>query len=160
MMDADRIVEQYLRQRQSPALREPDGLRPPRGIRNCNPGNIRDGAEKWAGQTGADAGGMCTFESAHYGLRALAKLLLTYHDRYGLSTVRSIISRWAPPSENDTGAYIDSVCGQTSFGPDAWLRVGDPSVLSALVRAIVRQENGAQPYDDAEIGAAVEDALS
>jgi hypothetical protein len=102
---------------------------------------------------------MCVFDTAHNGLRALAKLLVTYHDRYGLCTVRGIVTRWAPPNENDTDAYVSHVCSQTAFGPDAWLQLGDASVLAALVRAIVLHENGVQPYDDTEIGAAVEDAL-
>jgi hypothetical protein len=57
-------------------------------------------------------------------------------------------------------AYIAAVCADTAFGPDDWLHVGEPSVLSALVRAIIHHENGAQPYDDAEIRAGVEAALA
>ena len=161
-MDADRIVEVYLRNRQSPAVRRasPNDSNTPRGIRNNNPGNIRaSSAETWQGQTGVDSGGMCIFSDATYGIRALSKLLLTYHDHYGLSTINGIISRWAPPNENDTAAYIRAVCDSTSFGADAWLRVGDPSVLAALVRAIIHQENGQQPYDDTEISNGVQAAL-
>ena len=157
-MDADRIVEQYLQYKASPAIRTPSDTT--RGLRNNNPGNIRGADETWQGQTGVDYGGMCVFESAHYGLRALAKILLVYHNRYGLSTVAGIISRWAPPNENNTVAYIADVCKDTSFDKDAWLRLGDASVLGALVRAIVHQENGQQPFDDAEISGGVQAALT
>lgn len=161
-MDADRIVEVYLRSKQSPALREPlvsDGTTP-RGIRNNNPGNIRAATEAWQGQAGADAGGMCIFESAFYGIRALSRLLLTYQTHYGLSTVSAIIGRWAPPNENDTGAYVDAVCRDTSFTADAWLHLSEADTLAAMVRAIIHHENGQQPYDDAEISGGVQAALS
>jgi len=129
------------------------------GVRHNNPGNLRAVSEQWQGQVGVDAG-MCVFSSAHYGLRALAKLLLVYHDKYGLSTITGIITRWAPPNENDTPAYIAAVCADTSFAQDAWLHLGDASVLSALVRAIIHHENGQQPYCDAEIAGGVSAALA
>lgn len=131
----------------------------PRGIRNNNPGNIRASTIPWVGQTGQDDDGFCVFSTAHYGIRALAKLLLTYHDRYGLCTITTIIDRWAPPNENDTGAYVDSVCRATGFGANDWLHLGEVSVLSALVAAIIRHENGEQPYSDAEVLAGVAAAM-
>lgn len=151
-MDADRIAEQALGEGKP----LPSG---PHGIRLNNPGNIRSGPTPWIGQSGVDESGFCIFESAFYGIRALAKLLITYHDKYGLVTIRAIISRWAPSNENDTAAYIKAVCEDCSFGPDDWLRLSDQSVLAALTRAIIHHENGSMPYDDAEIRASVEAAL-
>src|SRR5690242_9641752 len=156
-VDADRAVEKYFGGGGGTRPARPDA---PHGVRTCNPGNLRDGAVDWLGQTGVDAAGFCVFESSFYGIRALAKLLLTYHDKYGLCTVRGLISRWAPPNENDTEAYIRAVCADTAFDADAWLHLGESSVLAALVRAIVRHENGTVPYDDAEIAAGVEAALA
>ena len=83
----------------------------PRGIRNNNPGNIRHGA-KWQGlkENSRDLDpAFCVFKNPIYGIRALAKGLLNYKKLYGLNTVRSIISRYAPPNENQTLAYIQSV---------------------------------------------------
>lgn len=152
MPDADRIVEKLL----GGGGARPSGAR---GLRNRNPGNIRTTAAKWQGQTGDD-GTFCIFDTATNGIRALGKLLLTYHDKYGLCTIRSIISRWAPPNENNTDAYIAAVCADSTFGPDDWLRLSDASVLSALVRAIIHHENGSVPYDDVEIAAGVRAALA
>ena len=80
-----------------------------RGIRNMNPGNIRLG-ESWLGlrtkQTDPD---FCQFTSMIYGCRALLKLLRTYVEKRGCTTIRKVVERWAPPSENDTTSYVLSV---------------------------------------------------
>lgn len=115
-----------------------------RGIRNHNPGNIRKG-QNWLGSVGDD-GAFIVFSSAEYGIRALGKLLLNYERLYGLDTVESIISRYAPSIENDTGSYIDSVA--SGLGVHAAESVDIGSVLPGLVRAIIRHENGVQPYSD------------
>lgn len=129
------------------------------GIRNNNPGNLRPAALPWNGQTGS-TDGFCTFDSPASGLRALGKNLLAYYDHHGLVTIRGIIGRWAPAAENDTASYIADVCQQTGFGPDDWLHLHEPSVLGAVMRAIVKHENGEQPYSDAEIDYAVARALA
>jgi hypothetical protein len=131
----------------------------PRGIRNFNPGNLRPGPQPWVGQIGND-GGYCVFDTAEHGIRALAKLLLVYQDKYGLCTVTAILYRWAPPSENNVAAYISAVCADTGFGADDWLHLHEPSVLAAMVKAIIHHENGIQPYAESLINAAVADALT
>lgn len=121
----------------------------PRGIRNHNPGNIRHGA-KWAGlakeQPDKD---FCTFEAPEWGLRALMKVLLTYYRKHKLETIADIIARWAPPVENDTKAYAAAVCRALGVTPDQKVSVDDPEFLSRLAAAIVRHENGKQPYSPA-----------
>jgi hypothetical protein len=78
--------------------------------------------------------------------------LLTYSRVYpqdsprDIDTVREIVSRWAPPGENDTDAYIHAVAHTTGFLPDQAIDVTDPKVMSALVIGIVRQENGRNSY--------------
>lgn len=75
------------------------------GIRNCNPGNIRCGSA-WKGLIGSEKG-FCRFDSMAFGVRALLVVLRTYHYKYRLDTIRSIVNRFAPASDgNDTGAYI------------------------------------------------------
>ena len=122
-----------------------------RGIRNNNPGNIRKG-EKWKGlsehQTDSS---FCIFVSPEYGIRALVKILLTYYKKYQLNTVKKIISRYAPPSENLTAAYIQSVANQLGVRSDEPLDVASPAVLMVLLRAIIRHENGEQPYSDEQL---------
>lgn len=114
-----------------------------RGIRNNNPGNIVAADNNpWQGQTGSD-GRFAVFSDPRYGIRALAKTLQTYRARYGLTTVAGIITRWAPPAENNTRAYIASVCQDTGKGANEPLSLGD---YPALIAAIIKHENGVQPY--------------
>jgi len=82
----------------------------PRGIRNHNPGNIRRSADPWQGLA-KDQNDDAFFQFAEpkWGIRALARVLISYQDRHGLRTVRGIVSRWAPPVENKTSSYIDHV---------------------------------------------------
>jgi hypothetical protein len=133
----------------------------PRGLRNRNPGNIRAGFECWEGQIGRDADGFCTFARDEDGIRALAKLLLGYYRRHGLDTVRAIIHRYAPASENDTAAYVTSVARRLGVRAEARLQVDEPAMLAALVKAIIRHENGvAGAYPGEVIAAGVGRALA
>ena len=120
------------------------GARAPRGIRNNNPGNIEKGAP-WQGlaaDQSADSR-FAVFDSPVYGIRALTVVLLTYRNRHKLRTPREIISRWAPAFENDTGSYVAAVARAAGIGPD------DPVTdqeLPAVVAAIIKHENGINPY--------------
>ncbi len=123
-----------------------------KGLRNNNPGNIRyNPANNWQGQTGNDGTGFAVFDSPQNGIRALAKLLKNYQNTYGLHSLQEIISRWAPPSENDTAAYISSVSQQTGFSPMDTINLNDPATLTAVVKAIIKHENGVDPYTVAVI---------
>lgn len=126
----------------------------PRGIRNHNPGNIRRSADPWQGLA-KDQNDDAFFQFAEpkWGIRALARVLISYQDRHGLRTVRAIISRWAPPVENKTSSYIDHVAHRLGVGADDPLDIHDYRVLRGLVEAIIAHENGQQPYTDAQIDA-------
>ena len=91
-----------------------------RGIRNNNPLNIRRVAgTNWKGalpQRGSGEGAFCQFSSIEYGIRAAYCILNTYKRKYQAVCIEDIIARWAPPSENDTAAYIRTVCKLTGFG--------------------------------------------
>ena len=78
-----------------------------RGVRNNNPLNIRrNPANQWQGLRPVQADKLfCQFKAMKWGLRAAIKLLDNYIRR-GAQTPRQIISRWAPPSENDTASYV------------------------------------------------------
>lgn len=117
---------------------------PTRGLRNNNPGNIDKTVEVWEGQElpGSDDR-FCTFSSMAYGCRALIRTLMTYHSKHGLSSVRQIINRWAPPVENNTDAYVDHVCRRLGVAPDHPLDFDNPQVYLHLARAIAYHENGA-----------------
>lgn len=118
-----------------------------RGLRNNNPGNIRHSSTVWQGQaTQQNDASFVTFVSPEYGIRALAKVLQTYFSN-GYDTVEEIISRWAPPTENDTGAYIRNVAN--ALGVSSTAPLSPSTAISGLVSAIIRQENGIQPYSSA-----------
>lgn len=140
-------------------------LRLPRGIRNNNPGNLRLTDAIWLGERASgDDPEFEIFDSAVYGIRALAKLLRRYHRAYRLKSVGAIISRYAPIGENDTLAYIDDVAAALRVAADAPLDLDDPATLRRLVRAIIRHENGRRPdgtdwYSAAEIDEGVRLAM-
>ena len=65
--------------------------------------------------------------------------------------MRQIISRYAPPNENQTTAYIQSVAKQLGVVPDTVINVEERGVLTVFIKAIIRMENGIQPYSDPTI---------
>ena len=125
-------------------------LRPPRGIRNNNPGNIRHG-QNWQGLNPDGRNidpAFCVFKSPVFGIRALAKVLMNYKKIHGLNTVRQIISRYAPPNENQTKAYIQTVAQQIGVYPDTVIDIEERGILTVFIKAVIRMENGVQPYSD------------
>lgn len=135
----------------------------PRGIRNKNPGNIDwSQSNNWIGQTGKEVGGrFCVFDSPENGIRALGKLLQTYYNKHKLVTVASIIRRWAPEVENDTGAYIKTVAQRCGVGPSEMIKnIKDPKVLGGLMRAIIKHENANYEYPEAVFAEGLRRALA
>jgi len=123
----------------------------PRGIRNNNPLNIRRSKDQWQGlsKTQGDRS-FCQFETLEYGWRAAFYLLTrTYYHKYRLYTIRGIVSRWAPPSENNTEAYIANVSRLTGIDPDEPLGIPSekPSRWMMLGLAMAIQENGTDSLD-------------
>jgi hypothetical protein len=118
-----------------------------RGERNNNPGNIERTGENWQGMSVDQSGDsrFIVFDSPEYGIRALGKLLKNYQGQ-GYNTIQSIITRYAPGSENDTAAYINHVAAITGFAPDTPLDMNDPAQLHLLVSAIITHENGRNVY--------------
>lgn len=53
-----------------------------------------------------------------------------------------MISRWAPPVENHTEAYIRALAADTGIDPDEPLDTLDPATMIPLAAAISRVENG------------------
>ena len=150
----------------------------PRGIRNGNPGNIRWTArtakDPWIGlDTPAydtdpikDAMGnvvgrkpaFCRFKAPVYGIRALARTLITYQERRlaedgsAIDTVQEIITRWAPAGDNnDPVGYAEAVRRQCKIDKGAHVDLQDFDTLKGIVKAIIQHENGQQPYNDAQI---------
>jgi hypothetical protein len=123
-----------------------------RGILNNNPGNIvYNPANKWQGQTGIESGfanpRFATFSAPEYGIRAIAALLVSYKDKYGLNTITGLITRYAPGNENDTAAYIKDVSDRMGLRPDQPIDVAQYGVIRPMVEAIIIHENGRNPYN-------------
>lgn len=131
----------------------------PRGVRNNNPGNLEaSSSNPWIGQTGSD-GRFAKFETPEHGIRALGRNLISYQ-RQGIDTVGEIINRWAPPSDNnDTAAYIKAVCAQLGVTANQPLDASNPDTLQALCAAIIKHENGTQPYSSDQLSTGVSAAL-
>ena len=121
----------------------------PRGIRNNNPGNIVAG-DRWLGRSGTD-GRFVKFKSPEYGLRAIGKVINTYQKKHNINTIKGIITRWAPPIENNTSLYITYVCKHTGIKPNQPLNIFDKSgklkkerELKLIISAIIKMENGSK----------------
>jgi hypothetical protein len=132
-----------------------------RGLRNNNPGNIRlTPGTTWLGQVPPSQQTDPDFvqtSAPEYGVRMIARLLVNYGSKNGtpgyggsgIDTVYEIISRWAPPGENDTASYIAAVSDALGVEPNTVIDIA--ASLPALVPAIIQHENGIQPYDDSTI---------
>lgn len=133
-----------------------------RGERNNNPGNIERDATRWQGMSRDQSGDarFVVFKTPEDGIRALAKVILSYCNQHGLNTVRGIINRWAPPVENDTGAYVKHVAERLSVGPDAMIDPTKPEVMEMLVSAIISHENGRVAYSDDVLVRGVDRAIA
>ena len=89
--------------------------------RNSNPGNLRPPPKvTLKGQTGLDARGFAVFPDAATGWAALDRQI-DIDMRRG-HTLASFLRKYAPPSENDTTAYIKFVAGRLQVGPETLLR--------------------------------------
>ena len=90
-----------------------------RGLRNKNPLNIIKSDVKWQGEVRPSTDShFAQFETMEYGLRAAMKLLRTYYERHARRTVRLIVGRWAPETENNVNAYVSRVCRLTGLAAD------------------------------------------
>ena len=125
-----------------------------RGLRNCNPGNIRQSRSTFLGEVrpSRDAS-FKEFESMAYGYRAMFVLLDSYRRRYGLSNIRAMISRWAPPIENHTEAYIRAVAERSGVAEDETLDTRSERDMVPVVMAMSEVENGVRAVrEDVERG--------
>jgi hypothetical protein len=132
-----------------------------RGERNNNPGNIRKSATVWQGQAPVQSDpAFVVFSDPVAGIRALAKTLLNYQRLYGLKSITQLISRWAPSSENNTGAYITAVANDMGINSNETLNLSDPATLAALTTAIIHHENGRVSYAPDVIANGVDSATT
>lgn len=120
-----------------------------RGLRNCNPGNIRRSGVRYRGEvTPSRDAAFKQFESMAWGYRAMFVVLHTYRVRYGLDTPEKMIGRYAPPSENDTGAYVAAVAARAGVAPREPVDTLARAPMTAIVAAMSRVENGVDAVDE------------
>ena len=128
-----------------------------RGLRNNNPGNIRHG-NNWKGEVVGDDRAFESFEYVELGIRAIFVTLNTYRVKYKLTTVKQIIERWAPPSENNTNNYIVGALGymaeNSNKAKSACDQYGEQldvyklDLYPELIAAIIYYENGYNPFNE------------
>lgn len=125
-----------------------------RGLRNCNPGNIRQSRSAFLGEVRPSRDvAFKQFETMAYGYRAMFVLLDSYRRRYGLSNIRAMISRWAPPVENHTEAYIRFVAERSGIAEDETLDTRSERDMIPVVMAMSEVENGVKALrEDVEKG--------
>lgn len=121
-----------------------------RGFLNNNPGNIRIvPGTTWEGQSPIQTdGAFVQFTDPVYGIRAIARILMSYARR-GINTIQAAINRWAPPNENNSQAYVTAVCASCNLKP--LQNVSLTAIMPQLIAAIILHENGEQPYTEDQI---------
>ena len=118
----------------------------PRGYRNNNPLNVRkSAANAWVGKVvpGTDTA-FEQFISMAYGYRCALYLIRKYIGQ-GHDTIRKIVTKWAPPSENNTSGYISNVAKRSGISADTVLSRTDQESLCRIVYAMAWSENGQAP---------------
>ncbi len=117
----------------------------PRNERNNNIGNIdfRNDRNR-PGQLGSD-GRFIRFATPEQGVQAAVEVLHVYRDRYGINTLQGIVNRWAPPSENNTGNYINHMERHVGVSANQPLDLNDPTLVAKIIAAKGLIEGGPAP---------------
>lgn len=132
----------------------------PRGLRVNNPGNIVQSGHVWQGKVTPSADSRFEqFDTPENGLLALCQQLLFNRDLHACLTITDQVSRWAPPTENNTAAYIAAVVKFMGVTAKAELQLQNPSTLALMAMAITVQEQGVQPFSVQQLRDAANTAL-
>lgn len=121
--------------------------KPPRGIRNNNPLNIRKGCN-WRGERPVQTDpSFEEFISMEYGIRAALRLMRNHitgfnGSRAPMNTLKKLISVWAPPSENATTKYVDFVSANVGLLPTQIINHKDATLMCKIARAMAYMECG------------------
>lgn len=111
-----------------------------------NPLNIKDTGQNWEGEQGS-RNGFVVFKTPEDGIRAASKLFDTYANKHNIDTVKEFISRYAPPSENDTEAYIKTVSSALGVSPDTEIDFTNPSIKARAIKAMIDVESPSRKND-------------
>lgn len=121
------------------------GNKLPVSVRNNNPGNIRD----------TKTGSFRQFETPQEGLDAMKQDLLVkvsgkspamtakFGEGYA-PTLSNLIATWAPPSENDTGKYVETVAKASGLTPDTVITAEN---IDQVIPHMIKHEGGSSAAD-------------
>lgn len=107
-----------------------------------NPGNIRNTGIQWQGADLDNSGDFVKFDTPEDGLRAMMLNLQNQQKLHGATNLNDIVSRYAPPSENDTDGYIKFVSDKTGIDPAQPIDMTDKDTALAVTKAMVHREQG------------------
>lgn len=122
----------------------------PIGILNLNPGNLKVSTLN-SNLTGlvnsAQTGSFAQFDNMNNGLRGLSRDLMSKHKRLSAtpngSTITSIISEYAPSSDNPTASYIASVSSSMNLGANSLLQLDtNGNQMQSMMTGMIDVENG------------------
>lgn len=114
----------------------------PRGLRNCNPLNIKIGND-WKGESEHNNDGVFEqFTELKYGYRAAFIILKKYINKYKRNTIRKIIMSWSPDGEFATLHYMNYVSRLSGIGLDVEIDFGNKVMMVSIVKAMAMFENG------------------
>lgn len=122
---------QYGNQATSPAAPVSDGTAV--GVRNNNPGNLKD----------PGTGQFQTFSTPQQGIQAADANLLAYQTKHGINTIQGIVNRWAPQGDgnNDPAAYAAAVSKATGIPAGQSVDLTQPGVRSQILNAMFDVES-------------------
>ena len=118
-------------------------------IQRFNPTNIRFSADnQWVGSMGNE-NGFEVFEANEHGYHATLKILNTYNEKYydNKMTITDMITRWAPPKENNTKAYINYISKSSEYPDDEIIDMMDEDLLFNILNAMTKMELGLSVYN-------------
>ena len=125
------------------------------GLKYNNPGNIKLTQVDWDGKVPNAKNKNKEYEefiSLEYGIRAIAKQLLTYQKR-GLMSTFQMISTYAPKSDsNNVDAYCNYIMSlhyfrSNDFNKDTSLNLVDISEMETILTGILEYETGLAQVD-------------
>ncbi|MGC9239807.1 MAG: hypothetical protein ACP5D5_09110 [Acidithiobacillus sp.] len=114
----------------------------PIGARFNNPGDLFSGPHGTFGH----------YANPGAGLYAMAALLKgPAYAGGGLDTIRQIVTKYAPPGQNNTAAYIRHVASMMRVSPTAKLNLNNPITLDHLMVAMMAQEGTLKYFNPADV---------
>lgn len=109
--------------------------------------NIRKGSS-WRGERPVQSDlSFEEFVSMEWGVRAGLKLIRNHITGFGgrrpkANTIQKLVNVWAPPSENNTSAYVETVANAVGMYPFDIIHFDDRERILKIARAMAYVETG------------------